>query len=52
MIVSLVGMTVFEIVAKMLKGKFIKKIFFTSEKAIYLPNCEIDKLNSDESRIY
>jgi len=39
LIVSLVGMTAFEIVAKVCIGKFKQNILFLSVKVIYLLNC-------------
>jgi len=40
LIVSLTGMVVFYIVAKMHKDKFIQKILYKNVKVIYLFNCK------------
>jgi len=45
-------MAVFEIVAKMINGKFKKNIFFKRLKAYICLTVKIDKLNRDESRVY
>jgi len=45
-------MAVFEIVAKMINGKFKKNIFLKRLKANICLTVKIDKLNRDESRVY